>query len=34
MKLRFDIKLERGLIAPGKQNIEKLAALIKRSLGQ
>ena len=32
MKLRFEIKAERGLIPAGKQNIEKLAALIKRSL--
>ena len=32
MKLRFEIKAERGLIPVGKQNIEKLAALIKRSL--
>ena len=32
MKLRFEIKAERGLIPEGKQNIEKLAALIKRSL--
>ena len=32
MKLRFEIKAERGLIPTGKQNIEKLADLIKRSL--
>ena len=32
MKLRFEIKADRGLIPTGKQNIEKLAELIKRSL--
>ena len=32
MKLRFEIKAERGLIPAGKQNIEQLADLIRRSL--
>ena len=32
MKLRFDIKAQRGEIPVGKQNIEKLAQLINRSL--
>ena len=32
MKLRFEIKAERGEIPSGKQDIEKLAALIERNL--
>ena len=34
MRLRFEIKADRGLIPSGKQNIEKLADLIRRSLEQ
>ena len=32
MKFRFEIKAERGLIPAGKQNIEKLALLIRSNL--